>query len=275
MSEVSVLGCGRMGSALIEALAAANFQVTVWNRTREKAEALSGPRVTVADSVAEALEASPTTIICISNYADTEELLTSQDERIRGNTLIQLSTGRPDEAEALSERVTGAGGAYVDGSILAHPDKVGTDDLLIFYAGDEQAFERNEPLVEALGGTATFVGEEPRAAAAHEYALVLPYLSASTGLSLGGLVCEREGISVDWYVETLRAALPGALEVEYERIQDPDAPTAPREREDVRIPETAADLVTYLQRSDLDSRVYEVIYDLTSTGFEDVREPQL
>lgn len=275
MSEVSVIGCGRMGSALIEALADADTQVTIWNRTREKAEALTGPRVTIADTVGDALAASPTTIICISNYADTQALLQGLDEQLQGQTVVQLSSGRPDEAQALGERVLAAGGAYVDGSIMADPDTVGTDDLLILYSGDADTFEEIEPVVEAFGGTATFVGEEPRAAAVHEMALLVPWATAMAGVHLGGLVCEREGISLDWYVETLRAGLPGVLEVEYDRIQDPDRPTDPRQIEDVRYPETAADLITYLQELGIDSRAHEAIYDLTATGFEEVREPEI
>lgn len=50
MSDISVIGCGAMGSALIETLAEQDACVTIWNRTRERAETLTGPRVTVADS---------------------------------------------------------------------------------------------------------------------------------------------------------------------------------------------------------------------------------
>ena len=48
MSNVSVIGTGAMGSALVEGLKASGARVTVWNRTKEKAEALSGPRVRLA-----------------------------------------------------------------------------------------------------------------------------------------------------------------------------------------------------------------------------------
>ena len=58
-TDVSVIGCGNMGSAFIRTLADDGREVTIWNRTREKAEALAGPQVTVAGSVADALEASP------------------------------------------------------------------------------------------------------------------------------------------------------------------------------------------------------------------------
>jgi glycerol-3-phosphate dehydrogenase len=44
MSDVSVIGAGALGSALVEVLAASGAEVMVWNRTATKAEALSGPR---------------------------------------------------------------------------------------------------------------------------------------------------------------------------------------------------------------------------------------
>lgn len=274
MSKVSVLGCGRMGSALIEALATADTPVTIWNRTRDKAEALAGPQVTVADTVADALAASPTTFICLSNYDDAQTVLDGYQEQLVDTTIVQLSSGRPDEAEALAEFVTTAGGAYVDGVILGHPEVVGTDDLLVYYAGDSAAFEEIRTLLEAFGGTAQFVGEQPRDAAVREVALTVAYHATSVGLSVGAMVCEREGLSLDWYVETLRALLPGALETDFDRIQDPDTPTDPKRREDVRVPEGVADNATYLRSVGIDSRVHEAIYELYAAGFEEVpREP--
>lgn len=274
MSEVSVLGCGRMGSALIEALADADIQVTIWNRTREKAETLAGPQVTVADNVQEALSTSPTTIICLSNYDDARALLDGHEAQLAETTIVQLSSGRPDEAEKFAEFVTTAGGTYVDGVILGHPEVVGTDDLLVYYAGDAAAFEEVRSVLAAFGGTAQFVGEHPRDASVREVALTVPYHATSVGLRLGAMICEREGLSLEWYVETVRALLPGAMETDFNRIQDPDTPTDPKRVESVRYPEGVADNATYLQAVDIDSRVQEAIYELYAAGFEEVlREP--
>jgi 3-hydroxyisobutyrate dehydrogenase-like beta-hydroxyacid dehydrogenase len=66
MSDVSVIGAGAMGSALVEVLAASGADVTVWNRTKVKAGALAGQRVGLAASVAEALTTSPLTIVAVS-----------------------------------------------------------------------------------------------------------------------------------------------------------------------------------------------------------------
>lgn len=276
MSEASVIGCGRMGSALIQTLAAADTQVTIWNRTREKADALAGPRVTVADTVREVLSASPTTIICISNYEDTQSLLDDHESHLQESMVIQLCSGRPDEAEALSERVTAAGGRYVDGSIMAPPGAVGTDDLLVFYSGDAEAFEQARPLVETFGGTASFVSEEPRGASVREWALGVPYSAMMVGLSLGGMVCEREGVSLEWYADTLQEQFPRLIEGNLQRIQDPDSPTDPKEREDVRLSEGEADMATYLKELDIDPRIHTVIHELHAAGLDEVpREPDI
>lgn len=276
MSDISVLGCGRMGSALIQALAASDFRVTIWNRTREKAEKLTGQRVSVAETVADALSVSPTTIICISNYPDTEDLLNGHENLLQDNTILQLCSGRPDEAQALSERVTAAGGTYVDGSILNPPQHIGTESALIFYAGDEEAFRQLQPVIEAFGGAAEFFGENPRAAAVREWALGVPYSAMMVGLSLGGLVCEREGVSLEWYAETLQEQFPTLLKGNLKRIQDSDSPTDPKEREDVRLSEGEADMATYLKELDIDPRIHEVIHELHAAGLDEVpRKPDI
>ena len=49
--DISAVGEGARGSALVETLAEHDVRVTVWNRTRERAEALAGPRVSTPGGV--------------------------------------------------------------------------------------------------------------------------------------------------------------------------------------------------------------------------------
>ncbi len=51
MNEISVIGCGLMGSALVRTLAKGGSTLTIWNRTRQKAEAIAQSGVTGAVSV--------------------------------------------------------------------------------------------------------------------------------------------------------------------------------------------------------------------------------
>lgn len=88
MSDVSMLGCGRMGSGMVRALRDAGSEVTAWNRTRRKAEVLAGPRVEVADSVGEALAASPVSLVCVTDYRATRQILEGEEDRLAGRTLV-------------------------------------------------------------------------------------------------------------------------------------------------------------------------------------------
>ena len=99
--RVSVIGLGRMGAALAEALLNADHEVTVWNRTAGKAEPLTAKGARATASAAEALTASEVTIVCLTNHAATMEALNGVTA-LDGRTLVQLSTMTPEESRELA-----------------------------------------------------------------------------------------------------------------------------------------------------------------------------
>lgn len=101
MSDVSVIGTGAMGSALVEALEASGAVVTVWNRTKDKAEALSGPKVRVTESVGEALRSSPVTIVALLDHEVGRDLVEAAGVDLDGTVIASTSFVTPDQAQAL------------------------------------------------------------------------------------------------------------------------------------------------------------------------------
>lgn len=273
MSDVSVIGCGNMGSALIETLRDVGNEVTIWNRTRKKAEALAGPRVTVANSVREALEASPTTLVSITSYEASHSLLEEAREAIEGRRLVQLSSGLPDAARELSRLVTRVSGAYVDGSILAYPAQVGTDSLVVLYSGEQEAFEAVRPILEQLGGAALFVGEDPSEAAVREAAVLVPYTTMLVGLCQGARLCEIEGVPMDWYSDFVQQSFPPLIEDALRKAGDPDFRSDPERAEGtVRQAEFYTDELTeYLEDVGIDTGVMTAIHRLYEAGLEEGR----
>ncbi|NIP27947.1 MAG: NAD(P)-binding domain-containing protein, partial [Phycisphaerae bacterium] len=63
-NKVTVIGLGLMGSALVRTLSAANLKVTVWNRSPHKAQLFEPGTVTIADTIAEAVQASDIIVVC-------------------------------------------------------------------------------------------------------------------------------------------------------------------------------------------------------------------
>ena len=98
MSNVSVLGLGKMGAALAKSLLASGRSVTVWNWSLDKAQPFIGAGAEVATSAAEAISASDVSILCIRNHKMTAELLRPISGNLPGKTVLQLSTDSAKEA---------------------------------------------------------------------------------------------------------------------------------------------------------------------------------
>ncbi len=98
--DVTVIGAGRMGSALAAALFHKGFRTTVWNRTASKTEALSKLGLRVAPSIQDAIREADAVIVNINDYKSTRRLLEQPDieTALRGRIVVQLSSGTPKEA---------------------------------------------------------------------------------------------------------------------------------------------------------------------------------
>src|SRR5437868_2455858 len=116
---VSVIGLGHMGSALAGTLVDAGHPTTVWNRSTAKADAFAKRGASVAASPAEAIAASPVTIVSLLDYDAVRGVLADADVKAAaaGRTLVNLTSGGPEEGRALAELVAGLAADYLDGNI--------------------------------------------------------------------------------------------------------------------------------------------------------------
>ncbi len=106
MSDISVIGLGKMGSAIASALLRSGRSVTVWNRATEKAAPLIEAGAVLASSPQEAVAASEAIMVCIKTHKTTTELLKPLSGELSGKTIIDLSTGGAEEANELVEVLT-------------------------------------------------------------------------------------------------------------------------------------------------------------------------
>ncbi len=207
--RVSVIGLGRMGSALAEALLNADHEVTVWNRTAAKAEPLTAKGARAAASAAEALAVAEVTIICVSDHATTMEILgtvatgDSADERL----LVQLSTMSADDSRELARWAESQGVAYLEGSIFGLPTDITGGSAMIVYSGPREVFDASEALLRALGD-ANFISGEVGAAVSFDkvyYAFVYGMFHA---FIQGAALAHAKGFSIEAYTATVLARLP-------------------------------------------------------------------
>jgi 3-hydroxyisobutyrate dehydrogenase-like beta-hydroxyacid dehydrogenase len=214
MQRATIVGLGKMGTALAEALLRASASVTVWNRTPARAERLVASGAKLGSTLASAIEASDVVIVSLSGYAATLGVLGAADAgaALHGRTLIQLSSGTPKEAREAATWAAQLGASYLDGAILAYPMHIGTDRAQILASGPSALFDAHEALLRQLGSP-QFVGDSPGAASALDCAALGGSILNIVGLLYGIAVCEAEQVDPQQLVTMLNARLAGRADL--------------------------------------------------------------
>jgi 3-hydroxyisobutyrate dehydrogenase-like beta-hydroxyacid dehydrogenase len=161
-----------MGSAFVHALLKAGHRVAAWNRTPERAEALAADGAQILTSSAEALAAARLTIICIGSTDDVRQILDAAGhENLRGQAILNVTSGTPEDARTLQNYAQEHGALYLDAAIAAYPEQIGTPDARILVAGDEDLWQAHSAVIRDLGGESMYVGTDHGAANAIDAAL--------------------------------------------------------------------------------------------------------
>ena len=181
-TPVTVLGLGPMGQALAGAFLANGHPTTVWNRTARRADPLVARGATRASTAAEAISASPLTVVCVIDYAAVEAILTPAADALQGRTVVNLTADSPARARAMSTWVTGRGADYLDGSIMTPAPTIGGPSAVVLYSGPAGVYEAHRATLASLGGTAAYLGADPGRAAAFDVSLLDLFWTAMSGV---------------------------------------------------------------------------------------------
>lgn len=161
LGKVGFIGLGLMGLPMAQRLLTAGAELAVYNRTMAKAEPLVAQGARAAVNVAElAAQATPGIIvICVSDtpaMVETLAVLTRQD--LSGTLVIDMGTTTVDATRAASERVTAAGGTFVDAPVSGGALGAQEGTLSIMAGGDAADIARAGPIFSVLGKAITHIG---------------------------------------------------------------------------------------------------------------------
>ncbi|PVD06313.1 NAD(P)-binding domain-containing protein [Streptomyces sp. CS207] len=196
-SAVTVLGLGPMGRALATAFLEAGLRTTVWNRTPGRDADLVAKGAVSASSAEEAVAAAPLTVVCVVNY-DASDAVLRQDavtSALKGRTLVNLSADTPARSRDTAEWAGRHGIRYLDGAIMTPATTIGTADAVFLHSGPEELYGEHRPVLAALGGTHTHLGEDPGRAAAYDIALLDIFWTAMAGYTHALAVARAEGVT--------------------------------------------------------------------------------
>ena len=151
---VGFIGLGNMGSAMATRLLDAGFNVTVYNRSPGKADAVAARGATVAATVAQAC-AGDVVFTMLANDDAVEAVVTGDAGVLatmrEGATHVSAST----ISAALSKRLTAAhaaaGQQFITSTVLGRPEAASAGKLFVLAAGPAEAVEPLIPVLDALG----------------------------------------------------------------------------------------------------------------------------
>ena len=270
MSDVSVIGTGVMGSALVEVFASSGAEVTVWNRTREKAEVLSGPRVHIAESVADAMRSSPLILVVVSGgHEQSRTLVKEAGVDLTGKVVASTSFVTPDQAQSYDTVVRAAGGHYLDLSIPSYPSEVRSKAGVFLISGNRDAYEAHRERFERIGRVTTFVDDSPGAAYISEMAVLLAYLPMAVSLLQGLRICEHHKISPEWFKETTLKLYPFHIQSLLERVIGEAGRSVKNVEASINVwGEGLAESADYLRELGLDAGMYDALHRLFAAASE-------
>ena len=162
--DVGFIGLGEMGQVMARNLCKAGHKVTVYNRTRSRAEVLLADGATVVNTPAEACKGE-VVITLLSDDKAVEAVVFGDDgvlDALAPNTVhVCMSTISVAMGERLTETHTAAGRAYISAPVFGRPDAAAAAKLFIVAAGPETAIAHCQPVFDSLGQKTFVVGEKP------------------------------------------------------------------------------------------------------------------
>ena len=208
--KVGFIGLGHMGSGMASSLLGAGHDVTVYNRTRSKADELVKKGAVAASRISETCGAD-VVITMLATDSAVESIVYGAEGLLatlpKGRVHISSST----ISVALSERLTAdhanAGQRFVAAPVFGRPDVAAAGDLSVIAAGAKDTIVHVTPLLEAIGKKTFVISDQPKAA--NLVKLSGNFLIASVIESLGEAIAlvAKDGVDREEYIDMLTSTL--------------------------------------------------------------------
>ncbi len=208
--QIGFIGLGNMGTPMARSLRKARHELTVFNRTRAKAEALAKDGARVAGDIAAACGGEAVITMLADDHAVESAVFEPRGilESLRPGALhVSMSTISPALSTRLGEAHTKAGQGYVAAPVLGRPEAAAQAKLFIIAAGPDESVAKCRPLLEAMGQRIFPFGKE--APAANVVKLTCNFLIASVIESLAESfsLVRKSGVAPEMFLELITSTL--------------------------------------------------------------------
>jgi len=162
---LAFIGLGKMGTGMSRNLLRAGHQVTVYNRTRSKADSLAAEGARATDSIADAVRDCEAVITMLADDRAVEQIVFGDGGLASalkpGAIHVGSSTIGTDLARRLAAQHAEHGQHYVSAPVFGRPEAAEAKKLLVVTAGPAETVNRCKPVFDAMGRQTFVAGVEP------------------------------------------------------------------------------------------------------------------
>jgi len=220
--KVGFVGLGKMGTGMVRSLLREGHEVSVYNRTRDKAEALAKEGAQVAASIAEVCLVSEAVFTMLNDDSAVENVVFSEAglaASLAGNAAhISSSTISTAMARRLAAEHSRRGQGFVSAPVFGRPDVAEAGKLLVVAGGPSGIVERLRPLFEAVGRQTFLAGADPWQANAVKLCgnFMISGMLEAFGEAMANL--RRAHVEPHLFLDTMNALFDSPVYANYGRI---------------------------------------------------------
>jgi len=207
--KAGFIGLGAMGLPMARNLLKAGHEVTVFNRTRERAESLRAGGATIASRAADVCGGDALITMLSDDHALRAVVFEGQliPKLAPGTVHISMSTISVALSKELAQAHAEAGNQYISAPVFGRPDAAEAAALAVVAAGPADMIKKCQPLFDAVGRHTFVVGEEPSNANTVKLAGNFLILCVIESLGESYALLRKSGVKPEKFLEVMTSTL--------------------------------------------------------------------
>ena len=198
MTRIGIIGIGMLGKAVATRLLKSGYQLTVYNRTREKADQLKTLGASVVDSPKDVAKFSDLVITVVKDAQAVKDISFGKDGLIDGKhdglVIADMSTTNPVSSREIAKKYMEKGIPMLDIPVMGGPIQAENGELVVMVGGSKAVYENHKKIFDIIGNKAFYLGEN---GSGHAMKLAMNLQIAVLALSLSESITLVRGAGLD------------------------------------------------------------------------------
>jgi 3-hydroxyisobutyrate dehydrogenase-like beta-hydroxyacid dehydrogenase len=220
--KIAFIGLGRMGIGMARNLLRGGHNLAVYNRSREKAEALAASGARVATSPADACRDAEAVMTMVADDHAVEQIVFGNDgiASAMENNCVHVS--HSTISTALARRLTAEHAqrkqGYLSVPVFGRPEHAESKNLVVVAAGPSELVDRCRPLFDAIGRQTFVIGVEPWQANVAKVCGNFMVISMIESLGEAYATLRKAGVAPEAFLEIINSLMASPIFALYGRI---------------------------------------------------------